>query len=376
MQPLRILCLNYEYPPIGGGGGRACAAICEALAARGHHVHVLTTGMPHLPKSQESGGVRIIRNFAFRQREDTCSVVEMAAYVGCSMIPVIAHILRWKPDVIHAHFAVPTGALAWAASILTRTPYVLTAHLGDVPGGVPEQTDRLFRWVGPFTRPIWAGADGLTAVSGFVARLAENAYHRKPVVIPNGIALDPRPPLEPHANPKMIMLGRLSIQKNPLLAIQALAKIEHLPWHLDIIGDGPLRAEVESAIQTAGLGQKITLHGWLEADQVHATMIGSDILLMPSLSEGMPVAAVEALNHGLAIVSGPIDGMRDVLRDNINGRMLELTPDAFASGVEELLSDPEQLLRMRKASAEMAPSFDILDTAARYESVLIDAAQL
>ncbi|MFY8215746.1 MAG: glycosyltransferase family 4 protein [Chthoniobacterales bacterium] len=374
MPALRILCLNYEYPPIGGGGGRASASICEALAARGHQVEVQTTGMAHLPRIDESGGVRITRNFAFRRREDTCSVGEMAAYLVCSLIPAIRHTLQWRPDVIHAHFAVPTGALAWAVSTITRTPYVLTAHLGDVPGGVPEQTDRLFKWVGPFTKPIWSGAAGVTAVSGFVAKLAENAYHRRAVVIPNGITLDPRPTLAIHTTPRIVMVGRLSIQKNPLLAIHALAKISQQQWHLDIIGDGPLRRDVEAAILASGLSERITLHGWLNTAEVHQQMRQADVLLMPSLSEGMPVAAVEALNHGLAIVSGQIDGMRDVLEDGVNGLMLELSPAAFAAGLTSLILDPERLLKMRNASAEKALSFDIIKTAASYEAVLIQAA--
>lgn len=375
MSKLRVLCLNYEYPPIGGGGGRASASICEALAKRGHQVHVQTTGMAHLPKVDESDGVRVTRNFAFRRREDTCSVGEMAAYLVCSLIPTIRHTLKWRPHVIHAHFAVPTGALAWVVSTITRTPYVLTAHLGDVPGGVPEQTDHLFKWVGPLTRPIWARAAGLTAVSAFVAKLAEQEYHRRPVIIPNGIPLDPRPTLTLNATARIVMVGRLSIQKNPLLAIDALAKISRYPWHLNIIGDGPLRRDVEAAIDAYGLSGRITLHGWLNAAAVHQRMQHADILLMPSLSEGMPVAAVEALNHGLAIVSGQIDGMRDVLEDNVNGVMLELTPEAFAEGLTGLIVDPDRLLTMRKASAEKALSFDIIKTGASYEAVLAEAAR-
>ena len=56
----------------------------------------------------------------------------MALYCATSFLPTLRHIREWQPDVIHAHFAVPTGALAWAVHRLTGVPYVLTAHLGDV----------------------------------------------------------------------------------------------------------------------------------------------------------------------------------------------------------------------------------------------------
>ena len=78
-----------------------------------------------------------------RRVPDTCTVPEMGLYCATSFLPALRHIRQWKPDVVHAHFAVPTGALAWAVSGLTGVPYVLTAHLGDVPGGVPDQTDTL-----------------------------------------------------------------------------------------------------------------------------------------------------------------------------------------------------------------------------------------
>ena len=114
--------------------------------------------------------------------------------------------------------------------VLSRLPrtysqasrYVLTAHLGDVPGGVPEQTDHLFRLLGPFVTPVWRRARCVTAVSRFVAGLARKAYGLTPIVIPNGVRPIARPQLRAHSPRRIVMAGRLSIQKNPLLAIKAL----------------------------------------------------------------------------------------------------------------------------------------------------------
>jgi glycosyltransferase involved in cell wall biosynthesis len=370
---MRVLCLNYEYPPIGGGGGRSCAKICEALVKRGMEVRVLTSGMPHLPVREVLRGVEIVRHRSFRQREDTCSVPEMALYLVAGFFPAWGEIRRWKPDVIHVHFAVPTGALGWFLHRVTGVPYVLTAHLGDVPGGVPEQTDRLFRVVGPFTRPIWKDAAAITAVSGFVARLAAVAYGRNPTVIPNGIDLDPRPQLASAAVPRILMVGRLSVQKNPLLAIRALAKIKDLPWSCEIVGDGPLRPEIEREILAHDLGERILLRGWMDSAGVHERMRGAEILLMPSLSEGMPVAAVEALNHGVAIVCGVIDGMADVVDSGENGLRLPLEVESFAAGLRSLIVDPELRLQMRKNASAKAVNFDIARTSAEYEAVLQSA---
>ncbi|MGC2577728.1 MAG: glycogen/starch synthase, partial [Terrimicrobiaceae bacterium] len=78
---MKILVLCYEYPPIGGGGGRIAAQVASSLARRGHAVRVLTGGMRHLPRREVRDLVEVVRPFSFRRREDTCTVPEMALYL-------------------------------------------------------------------------------------------------------------------------------------------------------------------------------------------------------------------------------------------------------------------------------------------------------
>ncbi len=368
---MKVLVLCYEYPPVGGGGGRVAAKVAEGLAARGHDVRVVTAGLRHLRERETIGGVDVRRPRSFRRREDTCSVFEMALYLLTALFPAWALCRSWKPDVLHAHFVVPTGALAWALHRLTGIPYVLTAHLGDVPGGVPEQTGRLFRILGPLIRPIWSGATAITAVSSFVADLARAACGRKVVTILNGIDLTGSPPcLIEQSPPRILMLGRLSIQKDPVLAIRALAEIKDLPWHVEIIGDGPLRAETEEAVRTFGLSSRVTFAGWLGAEAVGGRLDQSGILLMTSRQEGLPVAAIEALQHGLAIVGSRIGGLCDVIADGENGFFCERTPEAFAARLRELLEDSGQRRRFREASVRLAQKFALPERLSDYERVL------
>ena len=142
---MKILVVNYEYPPVGGGGGRVAAQIAGELARRGHEVRVQTSRTGGLPRQEMVAGVDIRRSFSFRRKPDTCSVLEMAGYMVSNTWPVLGTARTWRPDVMHVHFAVPAGPVAWVAHQLTGVPYVLTAHLGDVPGGTPEQTDHLDR---------------------------------------------------------------------------------------------------------------------------------------------------------------------------------------------------------------------------------------
>ncbi|MCX6960259.1 MAG: hypothetical protein NTW91_08280 [Verrucomicrobia bacterium] len=95
---MRILILNYEHPPIGGGGGRLAAKVGAGLVRRGHHVRVLTAGMNHLPKESVEQGMEVRRLRAFRRREDTCSAPEMAAWVAVAIPAVLSQIRRWCAD--------------------------------------------------------------------------------------------------------------------------------------------------------------------------------------------------------------------------------------------------------------------------------------
>lgn len=372
---MRILVLCYEYPPVGGGGGRVAAQVAVALARRGHQVRVVTAGLKHLPRQETLDGVEIFRPESYRKREDTCSVPEMGLYLATSLGPALAQMRSWRPDVVHAHFAVPTGALAYAVRFFTKVPYVLTVHLGDVPGGVPEQTAGLYRLLNPFIKPIWRRAAGITAVSRFVAGLAAKAYGADPVVIHNGIPrLENANPV-PHDIRRIVMAGRLSVQKNPLLAVEALARIKDLPWQFDVIGDGPLAAGLRARVEQLGLAERVNFHGWKAGSEVAKIFAASDILLMTSLHEGLPMVAIEALQHGLAIVGSAIGGLQDVVDDQRNGFFCALTPEAFAARLRELLANPDTLEAMRAASRQKAGEFDLEKSVDAYERVLAEAIQ-
>jgi glycosyltransferase involved in cell wall biosynthesis len=295
----------------------------------------------------------------------------MALYLATSFLPAWKLCRIWQPDIIHAHFVVPTGALALALHLLTRIPYVLTAHLGDVPGGVPEQTDKLFKYLGPLIQPIWRHAAATTAVSGFVAGLAKKNCGINPDIILNGVPMIPPPPvLESNSPVRIVMLGRLSIQKNPLLALQALNLIKDLPWTLDVLGEGPLGDSMRQLAADYGMAERVFFRGWLDATEVTRRLSSSDILLMTSTTEGLPMAGIEALRHGLAIVGSRIGGLADVISDQLNGLFCDLNPESFASALQELIKNPQRLLDMRRASLLKAKDFSLPDRVNDYELLL------
>jgi glycosyltransferase involved in cell wall biosynthesis len=300
----------------------------------------------------------------------------MAAYMLAGWYRGTQLARHWKPDLIHVHFAVPAGALAWILSRQSGIPYVLTAHLGDVPGGVPEKTGRWFRWIFPFTPPIWRGATRVVAVSEHTCQLARRSYTVPIRVIPNGVDLSDLDPgkISPGDPPRVVFAGRFVPQKNPLQIIRTLTQLRHLPWQCVIAGDGPLRSEMEAEIENQGLGERFMLPGWITPEQVIDRYRESDILFMPSLSEGFPVAGVQGLALGLAVVASRIGGWMDLVSPGENGYLVDpIDEQGYVQAMASLLSDRQRLLNFRQASREMARKFNLAEIVEQYARVYAEA---
>jgi glycosyltransferase involved in cell wall biosynthesis len=370
---MRILVLCHEYPPIGGGGGRVAQDICLGLAKRGHKITLLTANCEGLPAREILNGVEILRLKSGRKYPYKAGLIAMAGFIWAAFWCSLKLIRQKRPDVIHVHFAVPSGAAAWALKLFTGVPYVLTAHLGDVPGGVPEKTGRWFKFIFPFTPPIWRSAGAVAAVSDFTRGLAFKSYPVEIKTILNGVdttVLDPGI-IKVNHPPRIVFAGRFASQKNPVGLVNILSGIKDQPWNCTLIGDGLLRPEIEAAILRNGLQERINLTGWLPPEEVICWFSKSDILFMPSLSEGLPVVGVQALSMGLALVLSRVGGCVDLVQDGINGALLEPSDQAgFEQSLRHLVGEHAVLLAARQASRVMAKKFDIKRIIEQYEILL------
>jgi len=372
---MKILVLIHEFPPVGGGGGRAAQDICRVLSERGHEVTVLTPHLKGLSKEGHIDGIRVLRIPSLRHEAFRAPFTAMGGYVLAGLWAGYRLIKSWQPDVIHVHFAVPAGALAWALSKITGIPYVMTVHLGDVPGGVPEKTSKWFKWILPFTHPIWRDAKRVVAVSEFTRQLALKHYARKIDIIPNGVDLKRLRPASIKVNepPRIVFAGRMMAQKNPIQIVRTLAEINDLSWECVMVGDGPLKSGVSQAIAESGLSERFTLPGWVAPEEVLEWLDKSDILFMPSLSEGLPVVGVQALAKGLAFVVSNIGGFIDLVDGRENGFLVDrINPLNFSIALRQLLSDSASLKKFREASREKATKFDITRITEQYEQTFSD----
>jgi len=369
---LRILVLSHELPPVGGGGGRVAQDICQGLVERGHEVRIITAHLKGLPREETIDGVRVFRLASGRHFPFRADLIEMAIYDLVAVASGLRMIREWQPDLIHAHFAVPAGAAAYVLSRLTGVPYVVTAHLGDVPGGVPEKTERWFRWIYPFTAPIYRSAAKVVAVSDFTRQLAQAHYPVAIDVIPNGVDLRGLPARVKNKNgaARIVFVGRFMHQKNPQHVVTALAALRDLPWMCTMLGDGPLRQQVEMEIDRQGLEERFVLPGWVAPQDVLSWYAKSDILLLPSRSEGLPVVGVQALAMGLVLALSTAGGNVELVKNGENGFLFDPGDiDTLVSGLRILLGDRQRLLKASKYSLELAKRFDIELVVKQYEAL-------
>jgi glycosyltransferase involved in cell wall biosynthesis len=370
---MKILVISHEYPPIGGGGGQVVADVCTHLATRGHQIHVLTAHYGDLPLMEVQGSLTIDRVRSCRTQAYRAGFMTMACFIIKSVLHGIKVIRRFQPDLIHAHFAVPAGASAWALSILTGKPYVITAHGGDVPGGAPQKTDKWFRLVLPFTRPFWKKAARVISVSEQTRRFALQHYPVDIQVIPNGIDTQACQPgaFHPERPPRILYIGRFSPEKNAAAVPAILDRVRDLDWQCAMLGDGPQREDVQKALAKFDLAERVELTGWVTPLQVNQWLAKSDILLMPSLLDSMPIAGLQGLAMGLALVLSDIGSCPDYIDENRNGFLVAPGDVAgYAGALRRLLSDKQLLKNARAASRDHAQRFDLTKAIDDYEKIL------
>jgi glycosyltransferase involved in cell wall biosynthesis len=374
---LHILTLSHEYPPIGGGGGKAAQDLCGGFAKMGHSVRMITAHYKDLTMKETLDGVEILRVRSLRLKPYKAGAITMAAFVLKGWIKARNEIKRQKPDLIHVHFAVPAGWIAYLLWKEFKIPYIITTQLGDIPGGVPHKTDRWFRWVFPFTPAVWKSAVRVIAVSAFTRNLVLAKYPVDVQIIHNGVHLESINPnnLIVQNPPMIVFAGRFTQQKDPIQIIRTLSKLKDIPWRCTMVGDGPLRSEIMQAIDKAEINDRFLFTGWVSPTEVREIFLNSDILFMPSLSEGLPLVGVQALAAGLALLVSDIGGFIDLIEAGCNG--YKLPPgnhDDWEKMLRMMLTDPELTKEFKKHSFKLAERFDINRIVRQYVEIFMQVA--
>jgi glycosyltransferase involved in cell wall biosynthesis len=342
-RPLKIdVFSDYFHPHIGGGVERVVEEVCRRLAHEGHRVRVFTFNTAGAPAHEVMDGVHVYRSPAV----ELTGLVRMQSSVSPRLLPLALRAARREPpDILHAHnlFFSSTAIAALLRRLLKR-PLVTTLHVGSLRqlGGFSRLAASCYeRTMG---RAIVRSSDRLIAVSEAVARHAVHLGARPEAVrvIANGVDTRQFRPGERRANGtfRIACVGRLIFNKGPQFLIEAAPQVlqAHPEAEFVLVGDGPLRAALEERARRLNVDNRVSFLG--TRSDVAAILQGCDVLVRPSLLEGMPLAVLEAMACGLPVVATPVSGSAELVRQGENGLLVRpAQPDALAGAILRLIDD-------------------------------------
>jgi len=326
------------------GGGTAhvlqlIAAVRERLPIEVHLVS--QAGSPALAEARRLGAIVHGLDF-FTSRFDPRLWLRLRALVR-----------RLRPALIHAHGAragLPFTTIAGQRVIYSVHGY----HFVGKSWGARQLAvlaERRCSRRADLTLFVCASDRELAAESGILR------HCRRERTIPNGIELDLPAAIGSPDGRCLGFLGRLVEQKNPLLLLDVLGVLRGEGHRLTVIGDGPLLAEMRQRAAALALIDRVEFVGSLPRAQALERLRAVDVLLLPSLWEGMPLAALEAMAMGVPVVASAVGGLKEVIEDGRSGCLIERRdPGRYAAAVRRLTADAARragvVARAREVVAE------------------------
>jgi glycosyltransferase involved in cell wall biosynthesis len=381
---MRILFCNYEYPPLGGGGGVVMAALARQLARR-HEVTVLTSRAADLKAEDTDAGVRLLRVPVFFRRElAVANFSSMAAYLPTGFVRGL-RLGKSEFDVINTHFVVPTGPLGHALARWHGLPNVLSVHGGDLFDPSKGSSPHLHAPLRAAVRWMLRAADDVVGQSRDTVRHVTDLYGvQRPVeLIPLGI--DRPPPVNatsrealglPRDAFVLITIGRLVARKATTQLIDALAASRIPNAHLVIVGDGPDAAAVERRAEELGVRDRLHMLGQVSDAQKYAALSVADAFITASQHEGFGLVFLEAMAFGLPVLCYDRGGQTDFLTTGETGHVVKLNDrEAFVRALIELHADREARERHGQHNRQLVENYFIDTCAERYERVFSAAIE-
>lgn len=341
---MRVL---HVLPNAGEGGvQRNVALLAGAQRAAGHEVAV-------------AGAPGPLQHVFGEPWFDVPTVTRNPATLVSSARACRTIIRKWRPDVVNGHtvrlapvVSLATGAGRWPVA-------VISAH------GMPHEA------VAAGARALRASRLPVIAVGpGLAAALDQHGVACR--MIPNGIPPAPQPAdgpalrrewSIPAAAPLAVAVGRLVPQKNHPVAVRALVAAPDV--FLVILGEGPLRAQLEDEAARLGVVDRLRLVGF--RDDARAVMAAADVVVMPSVWEGFGVAALEALAAGTPLVVSAGFGFTEWLHDGVDSLFVPVDdPQALAGAVTRVLSDVALAARLETGGLVKAANYTVDSTASQH----------
>ena len=370
---LKILLINYEYPPFGGGAANATQQIALALVDAGHQVAVLTSAVGNDVNRHD--GVDLIPVNSKRRRYGQSNLLEMGGF----LIRACWWVLRLRQrewDVAIVFFGVPCGPVASLLKWRFDIPYIVSLRGGDVPGFEPQMTGLQFLLT-PIRRLIYRNALDVVANSRSLASLSESHDPGPVTVIPNGVDTAFFRP-ENHSRGsgddlRLLMSSRFHRQKRipETLFLLNQARQAGVSFKLLLVGEGPDEGRIRKTITDLSLERCVTLMGWAERKKLVSIYQSVDCFLSLSLQEGMPNSVLEAMACELPVMLSDTPFHRELVKDKITGFLVN--PEDASFLIEDLRlidMNPVKAIEIGKKARELVEQeFSWSATASGYLSL-------
>ncbi|HHW13761.1 MAG TPA: glycosyltransferase family 4 protein [Firmicutes bacterium] len=390
---MRILMLSWEYPPkVVGGLARHVQELSEALAERGHEVHVLTSECAGEPQDAQRSGVWVHRtrsgypattDFYTSVLNLNFAMLERALALGPALEPALLHAHDWL--------------VAYAAAALKhawRRPLLATIHATEWGrnGGLHNDLSRRI-----------SDAEWWLAYEAW--RVIACSYHMrdeihgifqvprdKLVVLPNGVRrkLFRRTAAAPAVRARfagpgeklVLFVGRLVREKGPDVLLEAVPKIlRYAPGTRFVLaGTGPLAQELRERAAALGVADRVSLPGFVDDATRNALLATADVAVYPSTYEPFGIVALEAMAAGTPVVVSDTGGMAEIVVHGVNGlKAFPGDPNSLADNVLTLLHQPDLARELAEQALEdVRECYDwagiARGTEAVYEKVLAEYA--
>lgn len=360
---MKILMLNHEFPPVGGGASPVALELCRHLVRLGHRVDAVTMHFGQLPREENLDGVRIYRTPAVRKRADICHTHEMLTYLPGALPTTLRLARREKYDIIHCHFIIPGGPLAWLVSRCSGIPLLITCHGSDVPGYNPERFGLDHKLLSPAWHFLVHRTALLISPSESLKKLIQAECPRARVeIIPNGINLTDFSKVKKKKD--ILLCSRLLGRKGFQYALEAIGQTD-FTGQVHVVGDGPMLGELKKI--AAGIDATVRFWGWLDKEDPRFRQLydESGIFIFPSEAENFPMVLLEAMAAGTAIITSTAGGCPEVVGESA---LLVRPRDSqeIREQLQKLLKDDSLYMQLGESARKQVEQFRWTAVAEKY----------
>ncbi len=323
--------------------------LLRALVRQGHEIQVVTSHADApLSDCDDWNGIPVHRLHMLTSlaKRDVRGILQARAQMRA--------IKRdFEPDIAHLQFSGPSPTFHWDTQDGGIVPTLVTVHsvAGKMVRDRSIYLDTLERadWVAPVSRHMLA----LTlAHAPHIAGKASVVYNGLPA---EQIRESMSPP--DFSAPMVLWIGRMVAWKRVDHVIEAVALLakDHPDVRLVLAGDGPTRAALEAQVAAAGLGNRVTFTGWVDAERRAELLRAATLVAIPSESdENLPMAALEAASAGRVIVGSAVSGLPEIVEHEQSGVLvLDIDAPRLAAAIASLLADSARMIAMGQRASEL-----------------------